>query len=395
MKFITTLTFATLFTFVLYAQEKSPDNKGYIFTTVKELPVTSVKNQSRSSTCWSFSTLSYLESELIRTGKGEHDLSEMFIVSNAYYDKADKYIRTNGNINFAPGSSFGDALTIWKNYGIVPEEVLPGLNYGESIHAHNELDAVTAGYINAVDKNPNGKISTAWKDGFRGILDAYLGRIPATFTYRGREYTPKTFSQELGINPDDYVSITSYSHHPFYTSFAIEIPDNWRWDKSYNLPLDEFMTIFDYAIEKGYTVLWGSDVSEKGFTKKGIAIVPETEPENMSGSDQAKWIGTTRQEMESKFSSLSEIIPEKVIDQTERQKAFDNRQTTDDHGMHIYGVAKDQNGNKYYLVKNSWGPSAGYNGTWYVSETFIRYKTMNILVHKESVPKEIREKLGF
>ena len=395
MKFITTLTFATLLSFVLYAQEKSPQNQGYTFTTVKELPVTSVKNQSRSSTCWSFSTLSYLESELIRTGKGEHDLSEMFIVSNAYYDKADKYIRTNGNINFAPGSSFGDAMTIWKNYGIVPEEVLPGLNYGESIHAHNELDAVTAGYINALDKNPNGKISTAWKNGFRGILDAYLGRIPQTFTYQGREYTPKTFAQELGINPDDYVSITSYSHHPFYSSFAIEIPDNWRWDKSYNLPLDEFMTIFDYTIEKGYTVLWGSDVSEKGFTKKGIAIVPETEPENMSGSDQAKWIGTTRQEMESKFSSLSEILPEKVIDQAERQKAFDNRQTTDDHGMHIYGVAKDQEGNKYYLVKNSWGLSSGYNGTWYVSETFIRYKTMNILVHKESVPKEIRKKLGF
>ncbi len=395
MKFITTITFATLLTFVLYAQEKSPENQGYIFTTVKELPVTSVKNQSRSSTCWSFSTLSYLESELIRTGKGEHDLSEMFIVSNAYYDKADKYIRTNGNINFAPGSSFGDAMTIWKNYGIVPEETLPGLNYGETIHAHNELDAVTAGYINALDKNPNGKISTAWKDGFRGILDAYLGRIPEKFTYQGKEYTPKTFSQELGINPDDYVSITSYSHHPFYSSFAIEIPDNWRWDKSYNLPLDEFMTIFDYAIEKGYTVLWGSDVSEKGFTKKGIAIVPETETENMSGSDQAKWIGTTRQEMESKLSSLSEILPEKKIDQAERQKAFDNRQTTDDHGMHIYGVAKDQQGNKYYLVKNSWGPSAGYSGTWYVSETFIRYKTMNILVHKESVPKDIRKKLGF
>jgi len=246
-----------------------------------------------------------------------------------------------------------------------------------------------------LDKNPNGKISTAWKDGFRGILDAYLGRIPEKFTYQGKEYTPKTFSQELGINPDDYVSITSYSHHPFYSSFAIEIPDNWRWDKSYNLPLDEFMTIFDYAIEKGYTVLWGSDVSEKGFTKKGIAIVPETETENMSGSDQAKWIGTTRQEMESKLSSLSEILPEKKIDQAERQKAFDNRQTTDDHGMHIYGVAKDQQGNKYYLVKNSWGPSAGYSGTWYVSETFIRYKTMNILVHKESVPKDIRKKLGF
>jgi aminopeptidase C len=395
MKFITVLSVSALFSVALSAQEKTPESKGYLFTTVKEHSVTPVKNQSRSSTCWSFSTISFLESELLRTGKGEYDLSEMFIVSNAYYDKADKYIRTNGNINFGPGSSFGDALTIWKTYGIVPDEVLPGLNYGEDLHTHNEMDAVTSGYINALDKNPNGKLSTAWKDGFRGILDAYLGKIPEKFVYKGKEYTPKSFAQELGINPDDYVSITSYTHHPFYTQFALEIPDNWRWDKSYNLPLDEFMSIFDYAIEKGYTILWAADVSEKGFSKKGIAIVPETDPENMSGSDQARWLGTTKQAFESKLSAMDEILPEKSIDQAERQKGFDNRLTTDDHGMHIFGIATDQKGNKYYMVKNSWGTAPGYNGIWYVSDTYMRYKTMNIVVNKESVPKEIRKKLGF
>src|SRR3989339_1026459 len=383
------LSGAILFAFFLLslnAQEKTKTNGGYQFNVVKELPVTSVKNQSRTSTCWSFSAISFLESELIRLGKGEHNLSEMFIVSNAYFDKADKYIRTSGNINFAPGSSFGDALTIWKSYGIVPDNAMPGLNYGENIHIHNEMDAALSGYINALLKNPNGKYSTAWKDGFRGILDAYLGKVPQKFSYNGKEYTPKSFAAELGIVPEDYVSITSYNHHPFYGEFALEIPDNWRWDRSYNLPIEEFMQIFDFAIEKGFTVLWGSDVSEKGFTRNGDAIVPETEVTNMSGSDQQRWLGVTKSEIDAKFSTLEQIVPEKVITQNDRQISFDNGQTTDDHGMHIYGVAKDQNGNKYYLVKNSWGETGDYKGIWYVSETFVKYKTMNIVVHKNSIP---------
>ncbi|HBG23845.1 MAG: aminopeptidase [Bacteroidetes bacterium GWF2_41_61] len=392
------LSGAILFAFFLLslnAQEKTKTNGGYQFNVVKELPVTSVKNQSRTSTCWSFSAISFLESELIRLGKGEHNLSEMFIVSNAYFDKADKYIRTSGNINFAPGSSFGDALTIWKSYGIVPDNAMPGLNYGENIHIHNEMDAALSGYINALLKNPNGKYSTAWKDGFRGILDAYLGKVPQKFSYNGKEYTPKSFAAELGIVPEDYVSITSYNHHPFYGEFALEIPDNWRWDRSYNLPIEEFMQIFDFAIEKGFTVLWGSDVSEKGFTRRGVAIVPETEVANMSGSDQQRWLGVTKSEIDAKFSTLEQIVPEKVITQNDRQISFDNGQTTDDHGMHIYGVAKDQNGNKYYLVKNSWGETGDYKGIWYVSETFVKYKTMNIVVHKNSIPANIKSKLGI
>ncbi len=390
-KLLTGVILFILCTLSINAQEK----EGYIFTTVKELPVTSVKNQNRTSTCWSFSALSFLESELIRKGKGEHDLSEMFIVSNAYYDKGDKYIRTSGNINFAPGSSFGDVLHVWKNYGIVPEEVMSGLNYGEKNHTHNEMDAALSGYIKALVKNPNGKFTPAWRVGFRGILDAYLGVVPEKFTYSGVEYTPLSFAKHLEIETDDYLSLTSYNHHPFYSEFALEIPDNWRWDRSYNLPIDELMKIFDYAIESGYTVLWASDVSEKGFTRKGVAIVAETDISNMSGSDQQRWLGVARNELDSKIYSLEQIVPEKKITQQDRQIAFDNGQTTDDHGMHIYGVAKDQAGNKYYIVKNSWGETGEYKGVWYVSETYVKYKTMNIVVHKNSIPSEIRKKLGI
>lgn len=367
----------------------------YEFTTVKELPITPIKNQNRSSTCWSFSALSFMESELLRVGKGEHHLSEMFIVSNAYIDKADKYVRTSGNINFAPGSSFGDVLTVWKNYGIVPNEVMSGLNYGEEIHVHNEFDAVLSGYVKALLRNPNGKYSTAWKRGFKAILDEYLGETPEKFNYRGKEYTPKSFAAELALNPDDYVSVTSYTHHPFYTQFALEIPDNWRWDRSYNLPIDEFMQIFDYAINNGYTIMWGSDVSEKGFTRRGVAIVAETDVTNLSGSDQARWLGVSTRELADKMNSLEEIVQEKEITQQDRQIAFDNGQTTDDHGMHIYGIAKDQNGTKYYIVKNSWGETGDFKGIWYVSETYVKYKTMNIVVHKNSIPKELRVKLGI
>ncbi|NCB18481.1 MAG: aminopeptidase [Bacteroidia bacterium] len=376
-------------------QEAGSNKEGYKFTTIKELPVTPVKNQNRTSTCWSFSALSFMESELIRTGKGEHNLSEMFIVSKAYFDKGDKYIRTGGNINFAPGSSFGDVLTVWKNYGIVPEEVMTGLNYGEENHVHGELDAALAGFVKALLKNPNGKYSPAWKVGYQGILDAYLGQVPQKFTYKGKEYTPSSFAKELGLNPDDYISLTSYNHHPFYSQFALEIPDNWRWDKSYNLPLDEFMTIFDHSINNGYTVLWASDVSEKGFTRKGIAIVPETQVSNMSGSDQQRWLGVSAAELSNKLFSLEEIVPEMSITQEMRQLSFDNGQTTDDHGMHIYGIANDQKGNKYYMVKNSWGEAGDYKGYWFVSETFVRYKTMNIVVHKNSIPKTIKDKLGI
>lgn len=365
------------------------------FTIVKENKITPVKNQASSGTCWSFSGLGFFESELLRMGKPEVDLSEMFVVSHSYSDKADKFVRTNGNINFAAGGSFHDVMYVLKNYGIVPEEQMNGLNYGEENHRHGELDALTGSYVKTLIGNPNKKLSTAWKAGFNGILDAYLGKLPTEFTVNGKKFTPVTYAQSLGLNMDDYVSLTSFTHHPFYTKFAIEIPDNWRWGESYNLPLDEFAKVFENAVDKGYTIAWGSDVSEKGFTRNGVAVNPELKKENLPGSDQARWLNISQKEMEAKILAANGPQPEVKVTQELRQQGFDNYQTTDDHGMVIYGMAKDQNGGKYYLVKNSWGTDSKYKGIWYASESFVLHKTINIVVHKDAVPKDILKKLGI
>lgn len=372
------------------------DNGEYVFTPVKELKITPVKNQSRTGTCWCFSTMSFLESELLRQGKGEYDLSEMFIVSHSYKDKADKFVRLHGKLNFAQGGAFGDVLYAWKHYGIVPENVMTGLQYGEEQHAHSEMESAATAYVNAIIKNRNGKLSPVWKQGFDGIIDAYLGKLPETFTYNGKEYTPMSFAKELGLNMDDYVSLTSYTHHPFYSKFAIEVEDNWRWEDSYNLPLDEFMAVFDNAINNGYSIAWGSDVSEKGFTRNGVAVVPDIKTMETAGSDQDKWVGLSRAEKDAEIRKMLEKpCKELTITQEMRQKDYDNYQTTDDHGMHIYGIAKDQTGKKFYMVKNSWGTDNKYKGTWYASEAFVAYKTMNIVVHKDALPKAIKAKLGI
>lgn len=369
---------------------------GYVFTPVKELKITSVKNQSRTGTCWCFSSLGFLESELIRMGKGEMDLSEMFIVSHNYKDKADKYVRLHGQLNFAQGGSFDDVLCAWKQYGIVPESAMTGLQYGEEQHAHSEMEQLATSYVSTVIKNPNGKLSPVWKKGFDGIIDTYLGELPEKFTYNGKEYTPISFSQELGLNPDDYVSLTSYTHHPFYTAFPIEVEDNWRWTNSYNLPIDEFMQVFDNAINTGYSVAWASDVSEQGFTRNGVAVVPDIKAIETSGSDQDKWIGLSKKEKDDEIKKLLEKpCQELTITQEMRQKDYDNYRTTDDHGMQIYGIAKDQNGKKFYMVKNSWGTDNKYKGTWYASEAFVAYKTMTIVVHKDALPKAVKTKLGL
>ncbi len=372
------------------------DNGEYVFTPVKELKITPVKNQSRTGTCWCFSTMSFLESELLRQGKGEYDLSEMFIVNHSYKDKADKFVRLHGKLNFAQGGSFEDVLYAWKHYGIVPESVMTGLQYGEEQHAHSEMESAATAYVNAIIKNPNGKLSPVWKKGFDGIIDAYLGELPETFTYNGKEYTPMSFAKELGVNADDYVSLTSYTHHPFYSKFAIEVEDNWRWADSYNLPLNEFMEVFDNAINNGYSIAWGSDVSEKGFTRNGVAVVPDIKTMETAGSDQDRWVGLSRAEKDAEIRKMLEKpCKELAITQEMRQKDYDNYQTTDDHGMHIYGIAKDQTGKKFYMVKNSWGTDNKYKGTWYASEAFVAYKTMNIVVHKDALPKAIKAKLGI
>ena len=367
----------------------------YQFTDIKRLPATSVKDQARAGTCWSWSGISFFESEMIRTGKEPIDLSAMYIVRHAYSDKATKFVRLH--MNFAVGGAFCDVMHVIKNYGIVPMDVYNGLNYGEPNHAFGEIDDVLAGYVNAVIKNSNKKLSTAWKKGFDGILDAYLGEEPEKFEYKGKEYTPRTFADEVvGLDMDDYVSLTSFTHHPFYSQFAIEVPDNWLWGMSYNLPIDELAQVMSNAIDNGYTFAWASDVSEKGFqtSQPGVAVVPTTDTKEMSGAEIAKWEAMPKGK-QTQDAFKQGPAPEKVITQEMRQQEFDNYLTTDDHGMHVIGKAKDQNGTVYYIVKNSWNQYNKFGGYFYASEPFMKYKTMNIIVHKNAIPKDIRKKLGI
>jgi aminopeptidase C len=366
---------------------------------VDSVGITSVKDQNRSSTCWAFSTIGFLESELLRLTGKTYDLSEMFVVSHTMMDRAEYVVRMHGDADFAPGGSAYDVIYCLKNYGMVPQEAMPGIMYGSSkadtLPVHTELDAVAKGYVNGIAKNTRlKKLSPVWKQGLQAIYDAYLGKYPTYFTYEDAEYTPTSFASMLGLNPDDYVSITSYTHHPFYSQFALEVQDNWRMDQMYNVPMEDMMRIIDEAIRSGYTLAWGADVSEAGFTRKGIGVVPDIDNEDNTGSDADHWVGLTPDE---KRKELTEgPCAELTITQEMRQEAFDNWENTDDHGMQIFGTAKDQNGKKYYMVKNSWGTKkSNYKGIWYISEAFMQYKTNDILVHKDAIPADIRAKLGL
>jgi bleomycin hydrolase len=353
---------------------------GYVFTIKKELTCTPVKNQSSTLTCWCFSGISLFESELLRMGKKAYDLSEMYIVRHTYEKKAQMYARMHGNSTFAGGGEYGDLISGSLEVGLVPDIVYPGLNYGEVKHNHNEMDAGLKGYMDAVLKSS--KLSTAWLNGVNGILDAYLGKIPATFTYEDKSYTPASFMKELGINPEDYIILTSFSHHPFYRPFILEIPDNWADGLFFNLPVDEMMQVIDNAIMNGYTVAWASDNSDRGFSmKEGVAIIPEKNWNEMTQDEAAKAFSGPR--------------PEKVITQELRQKEFDNYMTTDDHGMHIIGIATDQAGNTFYKVKNSWGITGKYDGFIYVSRPYIMLRTTNLMVNKNALPPAIAKKLGI
>ena len=390
MNFKSILTAAALA--VISTASFAENGPKYKFTTIKENPVTSIKNQYRSGTCWCYSALSFIESEILRTKGVETDLSEMFVVGRSYHDRAVKYVRLDGHLNFAAGSSFGDVLHVIDDYGIIPQSIYSGFNYGTEMPEQSELDAVLKGYVDAARRNPNKKLTTAWVNGLDGILDAYFGEAPETFTVDGVEYTPESYRDFLGINYDDYVNITSFTHHPFYEPFIIEVCDNWRWDSAYNLPMEEMMEVMYNAIDNGFTIAWGSDVSEKGFTRDGLAVMPVEEEEKKAGSDQEKWVG---KDNETKVEKKKGIPVEQVITQEMRQEGYDNKTTTDDHGMHIFGVAKDQNGTKYFMVKNSWGETGKYNGVWYASDSFVKYKTLNVVVHKDALPKHIAKKLGI
>lgn len=380
----------------IFAQDDSKEKqKGYQFETIKEVKASTIKNQYRSGTCWSFATLSFVESEVLRKGGDELDLSEMFVVRQVYSDKAKRHVRMHGHFNFGGGGALNDPIDIIEKYGIMPEKAYKGLNYGTEKHVHGELDKVLSEYVEGVIENKNRKLTTAWHEGFNGILDAYLGEGPESFEYNGETYTPKEFANDVvDINPDNYVYLTSFTHHPFYEKFIIEVPDNWSWNKFHNVKLDEMIDVMDHAIENGYSIGWASDVSEKGFSwRNGIAVVPQTEIEELAGSEKEKWEKMTDKERQKRMYSFDEPVPEKKITQKMRQEGFDTYQTTDDHGMHIVGLAKDQNGTEYYKVKNSWDKDNEYDGYFYASKAFVRYKTMSIVVHKDAVPKNIMKKL--
>ncbi|MBO4802885.1 MAG: aminopeptidase [Bacteroidaceae bacterium] len=378
-------------------KKETPSNKP-VFTTIKEMPITSVKNQNRSGTCWAYSTLSFFESEILKKTGKTYDLAEMFVCNKDYMERAELTVRMHGDSQFEQGGSAGDVLLIIKNHGIVPEDAMakPGTMIGDTLANFNEFFSVMNPFVNAVATNKAKTISNQWKPGLQGILDAYLGKTPESFTYQGQQYTPKTFAASLGLDWNDYVSITSYTHHPFYTSFAVEVQDNWRWDHSYNVPMDEMMRIIDNALDNGYTVAWGGDVSDEGFTRQGLAILYNTKSaEGLTGSDQAKWLKLKAADRKNFIDSLGVNAPEMIPSQEQRQKDFDGWELTDDHGMHIYGLAKDQNGKEYYMVKNSWGLTGDYQGIWYMTKSYIAARTMDFLINKNAIPADIRKKLGI
>lgn len=378
-------------------QEKENKNKP-VFTTIKENKITSIKNQNRSGTCWDYSTLSFFEAEILKATGKTYDLCESFVANKTYMDRAIQVVRLHGDCQFAQGGSVYDPLYCIQHYGICPEDAMPfpGSLYGDSLNNFNEFFSLLEPYVAAISKNKSQKLSTQWKVGLQGILDAYLGKCPENFTYQGKNYTPKSFAASLGLDWNNYTTFTSYTHHPFWTAFAVEVQDNWRNPLSWNVPLNDMMRIIDNAIEQGYTVAWGGDVSEEGFTRQGLAYAYDTKKmESLAGSDMAHWLKLSKTKKENIVDSLGCNVPELKPTQEMRQQRFDNWELTDDHGMLIFGIAKDQNGKEYYMVKNSWGETGDYKGIWYMTKAFIAANTMDFMVNKNAVPKDIRKKLGI
>lgn len=380
---------------------KNKKDGHYYFDIIVDNEATGVKSQDRTGTCWSWSSLSFFESELIRMGKGKVELSPMYIVRNAYLGKAENYLRMYGNFNFGAGGAFHDIPWVIKRYGIVPLDSYKGLEYGEDKHNHSEMEGMLEAMVKVLENKPlKGKLTPNWKKAYMGVVDAYLGDVPDNvedmeFEYEGKKYNPKSFANHLGLNMDDYVSLTSYTHHPFYSSFVLEVADNWALQSSYNLPIDEFMMVMEEALKNGYTFAWGADVSEKGFSfKNGLAIVPEDEKTiKVKGKDNKHFSDAGADKIADCFD---EPVKEKEITQKMRQEGFDSQETTDDHGMHVTGIVKDQKGTKYFIVKNSWGTD--YNdcdGYFYASYPYVKYKTMNIQIHKDAIPAPIKKKLGI
>lgn len=363
---------------------QSVDSKqGFKFTTVINIENTPIKNQGSSGTCWDYSTTSFLESEMIREGKQPVDLSEIYTARCAYIEKGKNYVRMHGAVSLGDGGEPHDVINMFRQYGAVPKIVYTGLKNGETKNQFNEMSAVMEGILKAVISNPNGELSPNWLPAYTAAIDAYLGNAPENFDYNGKTYTPQTFAKEVvGINPDDYVEFGSETDEPYYKKFTLMVPDNWAFNQVYNVPMTDITAIIDNALRNGYTVSWGADVSEKGFSwKNGVAYVPQVDYANMT-EDQRKDMFTGPK-------------PELNITPELREKAYDNYNTTDDHGMHIIGLAKDQNGKEYYIVKNSWGMNNDYKGYLYVTKAFVQYKTTSFLLNKKCLSDDIKNKTGI
>lgn len=377
-------------------KEAPADTLGFEFKDVTLVPTTSVKDQNKSGTCWCFAGTSMFEDEIVRRGGKPLDLSEMFTVRQCYLDKADRYVRMYGATNFAAGGSIMDVPYVWKRYGAIPESAYLGLNYGEEKHVHGELDAILKAYLDVVVKKPNKRISTAWRQGVEAILDAYLGEVPETFEVDGKTYTPRSYADALGLVPDEYVALTSFTHHPMYEPFVLEVADNWLWAPYENVELNELKEVVDNAIANGYPVVWAADVSEDGFKwTDGVALMPKVRTaDDMEGTELSRWVHLSDKERKEKQYDFKGPVEEITVTPEMRQEMFDRQETTDDHGMEIVGTATDREGNRYYKVKNSWDTNQKYDGFFYVSEPYFLAKTLSILVHRDALPKAIAKKLN-
>jgi bleomycin hydrolase len=387
--FISSILFVGAFAFAqdnlvnslkINASEKSKET--FKFIDVINLENTSIKNQGSSGTCWSYSGNSFLESEMIRMGKKPVELSQIFSARNAYIEKGRNYVRMHGAVTLGDGGVFHDVINMYRKYGAVPQSVYTGLNYGTDKNKFAEMAAIIESVLVATVKNPNGELTPNWEKAYTAVIDSYLGEVPKSFDYNGKKYTPETFAKEVvGIDAKDYLEISSFQEHPYYSKFTLLIPDNWSYDQVYNVKINELIEIIDNGLKNGYTVGWAGDVSEKSFSwKNGVAYIPEKKVGDMTDAEKAELFNGPKKEME--------------ITEEMRQKAFDNYSTTDDHGMHIVGLSKDQNGKEYYIVKNSWGVGNDYKGYLYMTKEFVKYKTTALMVHKGAIPAVIAKKLG-
>jgi len=378
-------------------KKKTAKPEGFKFTSVANVPTTEVRNQESTGTCWAFATTSFLETELIRLGAGNIDLSEMFTVRHAYSQKALRYFRLHGKGNYSEGGQAHDVLNVVKEFGFVPETAYSGNEYQGEFHIHKEMVKSTKAMLDQIVKNPNRTITPVWKKSVNGVIDTYMGAAPEKFESNGQAISPVDYMNQTGFNPNDYIELTSYSHHPYYKEFNLEIPDNWSHDLYYNLPIDELMEVMDNALTNGYSVCWDGDVSEKGFShRNGVAILPVANTKDMSNSDMEKWTAMSAKEKKASLYTFDKPGSEKEVDQALRQTTFENYQTTDDHLMHLTGIVKDQNGTRYYKTKNSWAKTSNKMGGYLnMSESYVRLKTVAIMVHKDAIPAELKAKLGL